>query len=103
MKDEKTLDFCESCFKAKLPKEKFDILCNDSNKKSAVEASLTSGLLYFKNNCTYDIGESCFESLDKITFCSVCKSEIHKSLLYDHNKCEEHRKIEKYFIGKCLT
>ena len=89
--------------KTKLSKEKFDISCNNINKKTEIKASLTSGLLHFIKNCTYDVGESCFDSLDKITICRICNSEVHKSLLYDHIKSKEHREIEIYFMGKCMT
>ena len=57
LKDEHTLDFWQSYFETKVPKEKFDVLCT-TNNISELEASLTSDLLYFINNCTYDIGET---------------------------------------------
>ena len=78
LKKEQAFDFWQPYFATKLLKEKFDILCSDSNNKSELEASLTSDLLYFMKNCTYDIGESYFDSLDKITVCRICKIEVNK-------------------------
>jgi len=102
LKDEHTLDFWQSYFETKVPKEKFDVLCT-TNNISELEASLTSDLLYFINNCTYDIGETFLDSLDKIIICRICNDEVHKSLLYDHITSEKHRRIENYFIRKCMT
>ena len=103
MKDEKTLDFWESCFATKVPKEKFDILCSDSSKRPELEASLTSDLLEFINNSTYDIGESYFDSLDKIRIPRICNSEVHKLLLYDHINSKGHREKEKYLNMKRMA
>ena len=58
IKREKTLKFWQSYFETQLPKGKFDILCNNSNNKSELNTSLTSYLLYFMNNCKYDIEDS---------------------------------------------
>ena len=103
LKDEKTLDVWQPYFETQLPKEKFKILCKDSNNSSVLEASLTSDLLCFMNDCGYDIESSCFDPLDKIIFCRVCNDEVYKSLFYNHIKSEKHRDIEKYFISKCMT
>ena len=92
LKNKKALDFWQSFFKTKVPKEKLDTSCDDWNNNSKLEASLTSELLDFIKNCTYYIGKSCFDSLDKITtFCRNFNNEVHKSLLYDHFKSKGHR------------
>ena len=67
MKDDKKTNFWQPYCATKLPKEKCDLLCNDSNNISEIEVALTSDLLFFINTCSYDIGESYFVSLDKIT------------------------------------
>ena len=103
MKDEKTLDFWESCFATKVPKEKFDKLCSDSSKRPESEAILTSDLLEFINNSTYDIGDTNFDSLDKIRIPRICNSEVHKSLPYDHTNSKGHREKEKYLDMKRVT
>ena len=84
MKINKTLDFWQSSFPTKLPKDNFDVLCKDSINNSEVEASLTSGLLDFVQNSTHDIGETYFKSLDKIPFCKISSFEKTETLLYDH-------------------
>ena len=69
LKNKKTLDFWQSYFATKLPKEKFNLLCSDSTYKSELEDSLTQDLLNFTQNAIHDIGKSYFKSLDKITYC----------------------------------
>ena len=103
LKGEHTLDFWQSYFETKVPKEKFVIICNDSNNSSELEDSLTSDLFCFINTYTNDIGETFLDSLDKILFCRICDDEVHKSLLYDHIASEKQRRIENYFIRKCMT
>ena len=103
LKIKKTLDFWQSYFATKLPKEKFNLLCGDSIDKSELEDSLTQDLLNFTQNATHDIGKSYFKSLDKITYCKLCSIEINKSLLFDHIISKEHKDIEDYFIMKCMT
>ena len=103
MKNKKTLDFWQSYFATKLPKEKFNLLCSDSTYKSELEDSLTQDLLNFTQNAIHDIGKSYFKSLDKITYCKLCSIEINKSLLFEHIISKEHRDIEDYFIIKCMT
>ena len=76
LKDEKTLDLWQSYFGTKLPKEKFDILCNDSINDSELETSLSTDLLYFMNECEHDIESSCFDSLDEISMCRSCCVEV---------------------------
>ena len=81
LKIKKTLEFWQSYFATKLPKEKFNLLCGDSTDKSELEDSLTQDLLNFIQNAKHDIGKSYFKSLDKITYCKICSIEINKSLL----------------------
>ena len=100
LKDEHTRDFWQSYFETKVPQEKFDILCKDSNNSSELEASLTTDLVYFINNCTYDFGETFLDSLDKIIICRICNDEVHKSLLYEHITSEKHReKMKTILLG----
>ena len=99
----KKFSFWQPYFATKLPKEKFDFLCNDSNNISELEFALTSDLLFFINNCSYDIGESYFVSLDKITICRICNREAHNSLLSNHINSKEHKNTEKSFKGKIMT
>ena len=103
LEDEYILDFWESYFETKIPKEKFDILCNDSNNNSELETNLTSDLLYFINNCTHDIGEIFLDPLDKIIICRICNDEVLKSRLYEHITSKEQFNTENYFIRKCMT
>ena len=103
MTNEKALDFWQSYFDTKQPKEKFDILCSDSLNNSELEASLVSDLLDYINNSKFKIGESNLDSVDKITVCKNCNDEVSKSRFYDHIKSEKHRGIEKYFSRKCMT
>ena len=83
--------------------KKLDILSTDSTKNSKLEASFTSDLLDFIQNCTNYIGETYFKLLDKIIFCKNGGIEINKSLLYDHIKSKEHTDIQVNFIRKCMT
>ena len=103
LEDEYILDFWESYFETKLPKEKYDIKLSDSNKNSELEINPTSDLLYFMNNCSYDIGETYLDPLDKIIICRICNVEVLKSCLYEHITSKEHINNENYFIRKCMT
>ena len=103
LEDEYILDFWESYFETKLPKEKYDIILSVSNNNSELEINLTSDLLYFMNNCSYDIGETYLNPLDKIIICRVCNDEVLKSCLYEHITSKEHINNENYFIRKCMT
>ena len=103
LKDEYMLDFWESYFETKIPQEKFDLLCNNPNNTSEMEDSLTSELLYFINNCTWDIGETFLDPLDKLIICRLCNEEVLKSRLYEHITSKEHMNTENYFIRKCMT
>ena len=84
LKDEKTLDFWQSYFETKLPKEKFDTLCKDSINDSELENSRTSDLLHFMNECEHDAESSCFNSLDKISICRICSVDVYMSDVFEH-------------------
>ena len=96
-------NFWQLYFLTKRPKEKFDILCNDSIDNSTIETNLSSDFRDFIQNVAPDIGEEYFDTMDKIMFCKICSIEINKSHLYDHINSKEHRDIENYFIMKCVT
>ena len=55
-------------FYTKLPKEKSDILCNDSNDNMENEKNLTSDLNNFVLNVVPIIGKKCFSSIKVETF-----------------------------------
>ena len=103
LEDEYIFDFWESYFETKTPKEKYDTILNDSNNNSELETNLTSELLYFINNCKYNVGETFLDSMDKIIICRICNAEVLKSLLYEHITTKEHINTENYFIRKCMT
>ena len=103
LEDEYVLDFWESYFETKIPKEKYDIILSDSNNNSQLEINLTSDLLYFMNNCSNDNGETYLDPLDKIIICRIGNDEVLKSRLYEHIKSKEHINNENYFIRKCMT
>ena len=103
LRSEKTHDFWQLNFSTKLPKEKFNILCSDSINNSELKGSLSSDFQNFIQNVTLDIGETYFNLMDKIMICKICRIEVNKSLLFDHNNSKEHKDIEKYFIMKCMT
>ena len=67
LKNEKALIFWEPYFATKLPKEKFNILRSNPNKKSELEDSLTTDLLAFTNHNQCESDNPPFDSEDKIT------------------------------------
>ena len=103
LKIEKSLIFWRLSFSTKLPKEKFDILCNDSIKNSESEKSLSNDFDDLVINITSIIGKDYFDSMKNITFCKVCSIEINKPLLHEHINSKEHKEIEDYFIRKYMT
>ena len=103
LKNEKTHDFWQAYFSAKLPKEKFDGLCNSSIDKVEIEDSLSKDFNEFIPGITPFIGRNYYDSMKITTFCKLCSIEIDKSLLFDHIISKEHRVIEDYFIMKCMT
>ena len=100
LKIKKTLDFWQSYFATKLPKEKIFELFKDSINNSELEASLTADLLDFRQNSAQDAGQSYLKALEKIKFCRICSLNINKSLLYDHINSKEHSDNEEYFLRK---
>ena len=76
---------------------------SDSNNNSELEINLTSDLLYFMNNCSYDNGESFLDPVGNIKICRICNDEVLKSRLYEHITSKEHLNNETYFIRKCMT
>ena len=103
MKNEKATNFWKPYFATKLPKEKFDILDSSSNKNSELEDTLTKDLLDFLNRAQYESDNPAFDSLDKITVCRICSTDVHNSLLYEQINSKKHRDTENYFIMKCMT
>ena len=103
MEDEDIFDFWESYLETKLPKEKYDIILSNPNNNSELEINLTSDLLHFMNNCSFDIGETYLDPLDKIIICRLCNEEVLKSQLYNHITSKKHINTENYFIRKCMT
>ena len=103
LKNEKTLDFWQLYFSTKLPKEKFDTLCNNSINKLEIEKNLTTDFNDFISKVSPIIGQNYFGSMKDITYCKFCSIEINKSLLYEHINSKKHKEIEDYFIRKCMT
>ena len=103
LKNEKTHNFWQLYFSTKLPKEKFDTLCNNSIDKLEKEKNLSTDFDDFISKVTPIIGKKIFGSMKDITFCKICSIAIIKSLLYGHINSNEHKEIEDYFIRKCMT
>ena len=103
LKNEKTHDFWQLYFSTKLPKEKFDILCNNSIDKLEIEKNLTIDLNDFTLKVTPIVGKDYIGSMKDIIFCKICSIEINKFMLYEHINSKEHKEIEDYFIRKCMT
>ena len=103
LKNEKTHDFWQSYFSPKLPKEKFDGLCNDSIDKVEIEDSLSKDFNEFIPGITPFIGRNYYDSMKIITFCRICSIEISKVLLYEHINSEEHKENEDYLIVMGMT
>ena len=103
LKSEKPLDFWRLYFTTKLPKEKFDILCNDSINDSEIEKNLVTDFNDFILNVTPIIGKKYFTSMKHITFCEICNVEVNIALLYKHIISKEHKQIENYLIKNSMT
>ena len=103
LENEKTHDFWRTCFSPKLPKEKFDTLCNDSIDKTEIENSLSNDFNDFISGITPFIGKNYFNSMKNITFCRICSIEINKTLLYEHINSKEHKETEDYLIVVGMT
>ena len=98
LKNEKTHDFWQSYFSPKLPKEKFDGLCNGSIDKVEIEDSLSKDFNEFIPGITPFIGRNYYDSIKITTFCRICSIEINKVLLYEHCNSKEHKENEDYLI-----
>ena len=103
LKNEKTHDFWQSYFSPKLPKEKFDGLCNGSIDRAEIEDSLSKDFNEFIPGITPFIGRNYYNSMKVTTFCRICSIEINKVLLYEHCNSEEHKENEDYLIVMGMT
>ena len=103
LKNEKTHDFWQSYFSPKLPKEKFDGLCNGSIDKVEIEDSLSKDFKEFIPEITPFIGRNYYDSMKITTFCRICGIEINKVLLYEHCISKEHKENEDYLIVMGMT
>ena len=103
LKNEKLHDFWKSYFSPKLPKEKFDGLCNGSIDKVEIEESLSKDFNEFIPGITPFMGRNYYDSMKIITFCRICSIEINKVLLYEHINSKEHKEIEDYLIVIGMT
>ena len=96
--NEKTHEFWQLHFSPKVPKEKFDTLCNDSIDKTEIEESLLNDFNDFISGFTPFIGKIYLNSMKNITFCRICEIEINKVLLYEHINSKEHKELEDHLI-----
>ena len=103
LKDENSHEVWRLYFLTKLPKEKFDILCNDSINKSEVEKNLETDFNDFILNVVLIIGKNYFPTMKDKTFCEFCSIEVNIALLYKHINSKEHKDIEHYLIKKGMT
>ena len=103
LKNEKSLDFWRLYSLTKLPKEKFDILCNDSINDSEIEKNLESDFNDFILKVVPIIGKNYFPTMKDKTFCEICSIELNIALLYKHINSKEHKDIEFYLIRKAMT
>ena len=71
LKNEKSVDFWGLYFSTKLPKEKFDLLCNDSIDKNEIEKNLASKFNEFILKVVPIIGKNYFPSMKDKTFCEI--------------------------------
>ena len=103
LKNEKTHDFWQSYFSPKLPKEKFDGLCNGSIDKAEIEDSLSKDFNEFIPGITPFIGRNYYDSMKITTFCRICSIEIIKVFLYEHYISKGHKENEDYLIVMGMT
>ena len=100
MKDTRFLVFI---FSTKLPKEKFDILFNDSIDKLEIEKNLETDFNDFILKVVPTIGKDYFPTMKDETFCEICSTEVNIALLKKHSNSKEHKKTETYLIRKGMT
>ena len=103
LKNKKSLDFWSYYFSTKLPKEKFDLLCNDSFDKNEIEKNLETDFNDFILKVVPIIGKNYFPTMKDKTFCEICSIEVNIALLYKHINSKEHKDIEYYLIKKGMT
>ena len=103
LKNEKSLTFWRLYFLTKLPKEKFDLLCNDSITKTEIEKNLETDFNDFILKVVPIIGKKYFPSMKDKTFCEICSIEVNIALLYKHINSKEHKQIENYLIKNSMT
>ena len=103
LKNEKSLDFWSLYFSTKVPKEKFDLLSNDSYDKKEIEKNLETGFNDFVLKVVPIIGKNYFPSMKDKTFCEICSVEVNIALLYKHINSKEHKQIENYLIKNSMT
>ena len=103
LKNEKSLDFWSLYFSTKVPKEKFDLLSNDSYDKKEIEKNLETDFNDFVLKVVPIIGKNYFPSMKDKTFCEICSVEVNIALLYKHINSKEHKQIENYLIKNSMT
>ena len=103
IKNEKSLDFWRLYFSTKLPKENFDLICNDLYYKKEIGKNLETDFNDFKLKVVLIIGKNYFPSMRGKTFCENCSFEVNIALLYRHINSKENKKIENYLIKNSMT
>ena len=103
LKNKKSLDFWCYYFSTKLPKEKIDLLCNDSHDKKEIERTFETDFNDFILKVVPIIGKKYFPTMKDKTFCEICSIEVNIALLYKHINSKEHKQIENYLIKSSMT
>ena len=103
LKNEKSHEFWRLYFLTKLPKEKFDILCNDSSDKSEIEKYLGTDFNDFILKVVPIIGKNYFPTMKDKTFSEIRSIEVNIALLYKHINSKEHKEVENYLIKRGMT
>ena len=103
LKNKQSLNFWSLYFSTKLPKEKFDLLCNDSYDKKEIEKNLETDFNDFILKVVPIIGKKYFPTMKDKTFCEICSIEVNIALLYKHINSKEHKQIENYLIKNSMT
>ena len=83
IKKDKTHAFWQLYFSPKVPKEKFETICNDLMDKVEIENVLSIDFYDFSLGNKTLIGKSFFSSMKDITFCKICFIENYQTLLYE--------------------
>ena len=103
LKNGKSLDFWCLYFSTKVPKEKIDLLCNDSHNIKEIEKNLETDFNDFILKVVPIIGKKYFPTMKDKTFCEICSIEVNIALLYKHINSKEHKQIENYLIKSSMT